>query len=159
MPLLTIEQCRQQCRADGEHDDALLGDLLASAEDAAAAYLNRSLYADPEGLDAALDSLPDGAANASQSYETAAVEAAAEADTAKAAAILSVAESRMGAWQLQAGRIMAGIVANGSILAAIRLTLGHLYANREDVVTGVSVAELPQGAKALLRPYRRVMGP
>ena len=58
MPLLTIEQCRQQCRVDSEYEDALLGDLLASAEDAAAAYLNRAVFAAQSQLDAALDALP-----------------------------------------------------------------------------------------------------
>lgn len=43
-------------------------------------------------------------------------------------------------------------------VAAIKLIIGHLHTNREDVVAGVSVAELPQGAKALLWPLRRNLG-
>ena len=41
----------------------------------------------------------------------------------------------------------------------MRLMLGHLYANREAVVTGVTTAELPLGVDALVRPYRLVMMP
>ena len=50
MPLLTLEQCRAHCRIDGDFDDAILGDLLAAASDAAAAYLGRELYADQAAL-------------------------------------------------------------------------------------------------------------
>ncbi len=40
------------------------------------------------------------------------------------------------------------------IRTAIRLTLGHLYEHRETVLVGVTASELPQGADALLWPYR-----
>lgn len=40
------------------------------------------------------------------------------------------------------------------IRQAILLTVGHLYANRESVVVGTIATELPQGAYALLFPYR-----
>jgi hypothetical protein len=53
------------------------------------------------------------------------------------------------------------IVVTGSIVAACLLILGHLYANREDTVTGInvsSVAELPMGSRTLLHPYRVQMG-
>lgn len=50
-----------------------------------------------------------------------------------------------------------GIIVNDVIKAAILLTVGHLYANREDVVPG-SVAALPMGAQYLLQPYRTDIG-
>ena len=40
------------------------------------------------------------------------------------------------------------------IRSAILLTIGHLYANREDVVTGTIASPLPRGADYLLRPFR-----
>lgn len=43
-------------------------------------------------------------------------------------------------------------------IAAMKLTIGHLYANREAVVVGVSVADLSQGVQSLLWPYRRGLG-
>lgn len=52
----------------------------------------------------------------------------------------------------------APIVANDAIRSAILLLCGHLYANREDVVTGVSVQQVPLGANELLLPYRRFAG-
>ncbi|AIP65334.1 MULTISPECIES: head-tail connector protein [pseudomallei group] len=52
------------------------------------------------------------------------------------------------------------VVANDVIRTAILLTIGKLYAYREDVVAGTSasVMELPSGAKALLFPYRTGLG-
>ena len=159
MPLLTIEQCRRQCRVDGDYDDALLLDCMGGAADAAAAYLNRAIFEDQEALDAAWDALPAEAASATEAHAAALAAAAVEPDPSKATAMIAVADERQAAASLARTRVLSGVVVNPSILAAVRLTLGHLYANREDVVVGATVAELPQGAKSLLRPYRKGMGP
>ncbi len=50
------------------------------------------------------------------------------------------------------------MVVNNAIKAAILLTVGHLYANREDVVRGVVAQQLPMGARDLLRPWRIIPG-
>lgn len=47
---------------------------------------------------------------------------------------------------------------NASVTAAILLLGGHLYANREAVVTGTISTELPMSVKFLLAPYN-VWGP
>jgi hypothetical protein len=49
---------------------------------------------------------------------------------------------------------MDGMVVNEAIKAAVLLIVGSLYAQREDVVVGVSVAQLPNGAEWLLAPYK-----
>lgn len=41
-----------------------------------------------------------------------------------------------------------------AVRQAVLLLLGHFYHNRESVVAGVSVSELPQGVKFLLSTYR-----
>lgn len=46
------------------------------------------------------------------------------------------------------------MVCNKQIQAACLLILGHLYANREDVVIGTIATELPKGSVALLTPHR-----
>lgn len=56
------------------------------------------------------------------------------------------------------GTDTAGIVINPAIQAALLLIVGHLYANREDVLAGVSVAQLPNGSQYLMQPYRSGMG-
>lgn len=157
--LLTPEQCRAQCRVSGDYDDEILADKLASAEDAVAAHLNRNLYADQNALDAAVAGLTTAAAQAQDAYDDAVLDAASLASDAARAMALQVAEKRLADFGLNAQRTLNGIVANGSILAAVRLTLGHLYANRESVATGVTVTELPLGVADLLRPYRLVMMP
>ena len=50
------------------------------------------------------------------------------------------------------------IVVDDAIRAAILLIFGHLYANREENVTGTIVSDLKIGAKFLLQPYRLGMG-
>lgn len=59
---------------------------------------------------------------------------------------------------LAQGADTAGIVINPAIQAALLLIAGHLYANREDVLVGVSATQLPNGAQYLLQPYRSGMG-
>jgi len=43
-----------------------------------------------------------------------------------------------------------------SLLAAARLFLGHLWLNREAIITGTIAAETPFGVAALCSPYRRI---
>jgi hypothetical protein len=52
------------------------------------------------------------------------------------------------------------MVCNKSIQAAILLTVGHLWANRENAVVGPTAAavELPFGAQSLLWPFRKGLG-
>ena len=50
------------------------------------------------------------------------------------------------------------ILINPSITAACLLLLGHLYANREEVVVGMSLARMPVGSVHLLMPYRVGLG-
>jgi len=40
------------------------------------------------------------------------------------------------------------------IKQAMYLVIGHLYENRQDVITGTQVHELPKGSTTLLDPYR-----
>lgn len=159
MPLLTPEQCRAQCRVDGDYADVELAALLASAEDAAAAYLNRSLFADQPALERALDAYPIEAAAAASAYSQAIAAAQVEPEGAKAEAMRSVAKQRKESSDLDLSRNLAGMVANPSVLAAVRLTLAHLWENQGAVVIGATAVELPLGVKPLLRPYRRVMTP
>ncbi|MBF6630656.1 MAG: phage gp6-like head-tail connector protein [Comamonas sp.] len=50
------------------------------------------------------------------------------------------------------------MVVTYSIKAAILLICGHLFANREDVVTGMQSYSMPMGSRDLLRPHRRSFG-
>jgi len=52
----------------------------------------------------------------------------------------------------------APMVCNDLVRAAVLLILGHLYANREDVITGAPASEIPMGSRQLLAPYRHGLG-
>tara|TARA_R110000868_G_scaffold125509_3_gene331455 strand:+ start:67 stop:651 length:585 start_codon:yes stop_codon:yes gene_type:complete len=62
---------------------------------------------------------------------------------------------RMNALQINftAGYANAAAVPN-DIKSALYLIIGHLYENRQDVVTGTQVNEIPMASKYLLEPYR-----
>lgn len=53
-----------------------------------------------------------------------------------------------------------GIAADEAITAGILLILGHLYTNREDVITGLRAAAVavPESSAWLLAPYRIQQG-
>lgn len=159
MALLTAEECRAHCRVINAGEDDLLLAMSDSAEDYAAAYLNRAIYESQEAFDAALAALPDAAATVHANYVAAVAAAEAEENPVKAESMLDVAQAQLAAAQRAADRTINGIVVNPSILAAVKLTMGHLYENREAVAAGVTVSEVPQGVQALLRPYRLVMMP
>ena len=159
MALLTPEQCRTQCRVSGDYADAELAALLDSAVDAVSAHLNRTIFESEEAKAAALDGLADLAQQAEADYLAAVAAAESIASEAARRMAINVAARKLADVRRANEWALEGLVFNGSILAVVRLTLGHLYANRESVVTGVTVAELPLGMKDLLRPYRRVMMP
>lgn len=159
MPMLTALQCREHCNVIDAEQDAVLLAFLASAEDAAAAYLNRTIHADQAALDAAIAAYPQAVATARAAYDTSITAATLEPDKYKAAAMRDIASLKLSKELRSAEWAANGIVVNPSILAAVKLTLGHLYENRESVITGTIASEIPQGVSPILRPYRLVMMP
>src|SRR3546814_12789332 len=66
-------------------------------------------------------------------------------------------------WPVAAGPVTvtfsAGFAAGqcpGALVSAVKLMLGHLFANREAVVTSGTVSELPLGVQTLCALYRSV---
>lgn len=51
-----------------------------------------------------------------------------------------------------------GIHVNEAINAAVLLIVGHLYANREDVITGATSTAIPMGSEFLITPYINFAG-
>lgn len=113
MPILTIQQAIEHCRADPEADAVMVELYLGAAIDAAQDYLGRKVYADWDDLVEAEDA---GIAGPEP------------------------------------------MLATYAIKAAILLICGHLFANREDVVTGLQSHAMPNGSRDLLRPHRRSQG-
>lgn len=158
MTLLSKEVAKSHQNIVGDDEDADIEIKLEAAEQAAAAYLNRNVYATQADLDAAISAAPAACAAARQAHEAAVSAAMAIENSTDRAATLLGAHTRFDAASIDNIRIYRGIVITSAIKAAILLIFGKLYENREDVVVGVTVSELPGGAKSLLRPLRIGVG-
>lgn len=158
MTFLKLDQARAHLRVDDSDEDDDITQKLSAAEGHAIEYLNRHVYADQDALDAAKAAAPAALTAATTAYEAAieaahAIENCIESDMAALAANEAYTEA-----QIDAKRTYRGMVVNDQIKAAALLILGHLYANREEVVTAVTVEKLPMGAQSLLRPFRVTPG-
>lgn len=157
MSVIDIELAMAHLLAEPE-DQTLVQSQLDAAEDAATRFLQRRFFADQAAVDAAkADSV-----TRTRAARAAYLSAKAEADLPENADIRCRLRD-------QARQVLAdayedidmdqfGIVINPSIQSACLLKLGHLFANREEVVTGGNAAELPLASKSLLMPYRIRMG-
>ena len=159
MAVITLDQARAHLREASDYPEEQIAPYMAGAEDAASQYLNRAIYDDATALNEALAALPAALSVARVAYEAAVEAAQAIENLADRADALAVATATFANARADTGRTLNGIVVNPSIVTAVLLTLGHLFANREDVVVGLTATDLPLGARALLRPYRRVMMP
>ncbi len=155
MSFVTLAEAKIHLRAtDGTDEDALIGLYINAAEQAAVKALDRGVYADGTALQTAMTAAPAALTAATAAKEAAIVAAEAMTDADEKAAALQVAETAYLRALVAYRQVFDGIVVNDQIKAAVLLTVGHLYANREDVVIGASVAALPNGADFLLQPYK-----
>lgn len=156
--LLTMGLARRHCRADPS-DDEVLQVYAQAACSAAEAFLGRRLFEDQQSLDAAIAGIPTALAAADAAYKSA-ITAAELLEGPQRIYALAAAARALDFAVTSADRIGLGIVVNDHIRAGILLILGHLYRNREDVMTeqGAAAVQLPMGAHALLWPYRVGLG-
>ncbi|MGY4892377.1 UNVERIFIED_CONTAM: phage gp6-like head-tail connector protein [Xanthomonas axonopodis] len=153
MPLVTLEEARAHCRADSE--DALQM-YLDAAVDAAERFLNRRIFGTPSELAAAISLVPAelGAAQVRHDDDLAAAELL---DGVARCVAERAVENDLRAAVHAAGIVYRGVVATSSINSAVLLITGHLYRNREAVVSEPA-SQLPLGAHELLWPYRVDLG-
>ena len=154
MSFVTLPEARIHLRVDGTDEDALIGLYINAAEQAAVKAMDRGVYADGTALQTAITAAPAALTAATTAYTAAVTAADAMTDTTEQTAALQVAETAYMRAQVAYRQAFDGIVVNDTIKAAVLLTTAHLYANREDVVAGVSVAQMPNGAEWLLQPYK-----
>lgn len=159
MSIVSTDQAQQHLRlAAGEFDAEDLALKLAAAETAAGTFLNRNVYETKDALDGAIAGAPAALAAATDAYSTAMTAAAGIASDTERAIVECGAREAYAHAQLAARRTYLGIVVNDAIRAAILLTLGLLWENREDLIIGTTAVPLPGGAAALLRPHRISQG-
>lgn len=142
---ISLDQARAYLKADGDDDD-LIVTSLASARSICQDYCNRVFYDTQDDSDAdfieALTDRADALAARETAYANVTSIATTALITSRYRTILSAIEQRIN-----------GIVIDDAINAAILLTLGHLYVNREDnVSTGNNVVQVPVGAQRILQP-------
>lgn len=157
MFIVTLTTAKLHLKEDSSDQDALITLYIEAAEETAIQFLNRRVYIDQAALNTAIAGVQATLAAATVAYDVAITAAALltvaiESDAATAHAVNVYSSA-----QTVARETRAGIVKNDVIKAAILLTLGDLFANREETIIGTIVASLPFGARALMQPYRAGM--
>ena len=155
MTFVTLPEAKLHLRGvDGTEEDALIGVYITAAEQMAIALLDRGVYADGTALGVAKAAAPGELDTAIAACVSAIAAAEALADETAIAAAIQTAGNDLLRAQVAHRHAMDGMVVNEAIKAAVLLIVGSLYTQREDVVVGVSVEQLPNGAEWLLAPYR-----
>lgn len=154
MSFVQLAEAKIHLRVDGTDEDALIGLYINAAEQAAVKAMDRGVYADGAALQTAMTAAPAALTAATVAKEAAVAAAEAITDSTEKVAALQAAEYAYLRAQVAYRQAFDGIVVNDTIKAAVLLGVGHLYANREDVVIGASVAALPNGADFLLQLYK-----
>ena len=146
MSIVSIETALHHLRAYA--DDAVdVQHKLDAAQEIAEQFMGRRVYASNSELDAAID------ANAIEMDALVSLRVGALSGDISSHVVQSKLE-RIESQLYQKLMISRGIATNKAIEIAILLILGTLYENREDVVIGASVTQLPQAAEHRLQPYR-----
>jgi hypothetical protein len=158
MNLVTIEEARAHCKSDPA-DDAMLTLYVNAAEAACSKHANRNIYADQAGLDAGLAALPTDIAAANAAYDTA-IAAAASLTAGNKLFAEEAAAFNLRQATARAQYTLAGMVLTDDVKAAVLLTAGHFYANREEVIAGPAAAavQLPFAAATIMDRYYHYAG-
>ncbi|EPJ8754243.1 MULTISPECIES: head-tail connector protein [Pseudomonas] len=157
MPVIAIDLAMRHLLAEPE-DQVLVEAQLGAAEDAAMGFLNRRFYLDQVALDQARAGLSASMRQAREANAAAVAAAEAEQDHTLRCRLLEHARQALAEAYDHADAIAYGMVLNPAIQAACLLKLGHLFSNREEVVTGATAVELPLASQHLLMPHRIRMG-
>lgn len=157
MSVIDIDLAMKHLLAEPD-DQALVQAQLDAAEDAAMMFLQRRLFVDQAALDTAQAGLSAQMLAARLAYNQAMAAATEIEDLGDRASLWRLADQTRKEAAAAIDAIGCGIIVNSSIIAACLLKVGHLFANREEVVTGTIATELPLASKSLLMPYRIRMG-
>ena len=159
MTIMSLDIAKEHLRVTGADEDVTIALYLSAAEQAAVDFLNRGVFADTTALAAAKTAAPTALNAATVVYDEQIAGAgllsnAVEKRFSTTAALEDYARAQDAA--LQAVR---GMVINDAIKAAVLLTLGHLYENREqEIVARVQATSLTMGVQQLLMPHRVGLG-
>lgn len=172
MQIVTLELLSQHCRTDGD-DNELLAIYGNAAESAVMRAANRNFYLTTASMDAAVAGIEETLAEAYRKYDLAIEATKGIQSWSRRGAAIDRAETILRRVTLSQDMILHGLVldlppnwqteslatlsgAGFDVVAAILLTAGHLYRNRENVVAGQGSAavQVPQTAASLIEPLR-----
>jgi hypothetical protein len=157
MSVISIELAMHHLQAEPD-DLPLIQAQLDGSERAAMDYLQRRFFADQAALDSAKDNIGERLAESRMVFDQAKAAAELTDDHGDRCRLLEYARRAYSQALEDIDRDAFGIVINPAITAACLLKLGHLFANREEVVVGATAVELPLASQYLLTPYRIRMG-
>jgi len=157
MSVIDIELAMKHLLAEPEDQD-LVQSQLDGAEEAAQQFLQRRFFVDQAAADLAKSTTLQRTQAARATYRAALLVADAPENADDRCRLRERARQALADAFEAIDMDEFGIVINKGIVAACLLKLGHLFANREEVVTGTIATELPLTSKALLMPYRIRMG-
>lgn len=157
MSVIALAAAKAHLRLESDYPDDQVQGKLDAAEQMAAEFLNRRLFADADALTDAVAELPTALVAAKIAYDAALVTADLIADCVAQRAAKSYALRAYRDAQTVACETYAGIVMNPQIEAAVMMTLGHLFENRQDVQQG-AVQQMPIGSEQMLFPFRVGLG-
>ena len=172
---VTLAEAKTHLRVDGNDEDALINALIAAATAQAENYTWRTLmptvfeYVDDDfDAEIKLDTFPISSIDSIKYYDvsnTLQTVPAGEYETNLVECPVTIRPKTNYYWpstyvkyeavivRFTAGYASAALVP-APIKQAILMIIGHLYANREDVVTGTQVNTIPQSSQYLLNNYR-----
>ncbi|MFJ4589067.1 head-tail connector protein [Pseudomonas moraviensis] len=157
MSVIDIELAMKHLLAEPE-DQVLVQAQLDAAEEAAQQFLQRRFFVDQAAVNAAKSETVQRTRAARDVYAAAVAVADLPDNHEFRCRLREQARQSLAETYESIDMDEYGIVINAAITAACLLKLGHLFANREEVVTGTISTELPLASKSLLMPYRIRMG-
>ena len=158
MALIDLPTAIAHLRLDADYPPEQVEPYLNAAEQSAAQFLNRAVFADQSAMDAAIAAVP-AALTAATTAHTDALEAADEIEDATLRlAARNYANDVYRAALNAATEVRYGVIFNDQIKVGMLLILGHLFENRQDVQAGVSSVKIPMGSQYMLMPYRVGLG-
>lgn len=157
MSVIDIDLAMRHLLAEPD-DQVLIQAQLDAAEEAAVQFLQRRFFLDNAALSAAKADRATRLADARLKYNVEKDLADLIVDCDDRCRLREQARQAYGDALEDIDKDAYGILLNPAITAACLLKLGHLFANREEVVTGTIATELPLASQSLLTPYRIRMG-
>lgn len=147
--LITLERAKDHLRIADNDSDTFVTDVIARAEAATVAFLNRAVFVDGAEREAAQSAVAADLDAAGVAYRNAIESAEALDDAVTRDLLRESAQRNYEDAQARAREVLAGIELNPAIEAGILLTIGFMFAHAGDEEDG-----MPRAVEPLLVKWR-----